>query len=174
MSGPRLRALVARLEKGHQKSLEIFQRLTAEQWQQVIYTQPYPWTARDLLAHFVSAEEALLQLAQDVAEGGSGAPPDFDYQDYNTKEHKRLLGRTPQDLLVDLSSARQATLDWVSTLAEETLDRQGRHPALGDISLETMITAIYGHQLLHMRDLTRAMDIQANDTRSGQVVARKE
>jgi len=46
-------------------------------------------------------------------------------------------------------------VEWVRTLAEADLDRVGRHPALGMVSLETMLTAIYGHQLLHMRDLMR-------------------
>ena len=42
---------------------------------------------------------------------------------------------------------------WVADLEETTLDRMGHHPALGEITLETFLTAIYGHQLLHMRDL---------------------
>jgi len=29
----------------------------------------------------------------------------------------------------------------------------GHHQALGEITLEDMINAIYGHQLMHMRDL---------------------
>jgi len=52
-----------------------------------------------------------------------------------------------------LDAARGRTVDWVRTLSDGQLDLPGRHPALGQITLETMITAIYGHQLLHMRDL---------------------
>jgi len=36
-----------------------------------VYAEPYPWTVRDLVAHFVSAEELLLRLMQDVAQAGS-------------------------------------------------------------------------------------------------------
>jgi hypothetical protein len=46
-------------------------------------------------------------------------------------------------------------MDWVRTLEGDALDCVGRHPALGEISVEAMIMAIYGHQLLHMRDLQR-------------------
>lgn len=155
MPEPRVEALIARLEKGHRKTLEIFNALTVEQWNQVLYTEPYPWTVRDLLAHFVSSEEGLLQIAQDVARGGPGAPEDIDYDTYNAKEYRRLAGRSPQELLGALSVARQATLDWVGSLTEADLDHTGRHPALGEISLEAMITAMYGHQLLHMRDFQR-------------------
>jgi hypothetical protein len=39
----------------------------------------------------------------------------------------------------------------------------GRHPALGQISVETMILAIYGHQLMHMRDLGKQLGDGAPD-----------
>jgi len=60
-------------------------------------------------------------------------------------------------LLAGLDAARGRTLNWVRTLSEGQLDLLGRHPALGQVTLETMITAIYGHQLLHMRDLARIL-----------------
>ncbi len=157
MSKPRVEALIARLEKGKQKTHEILSGLTADQWQRVVYTDPCPWTVRDLLAHFVSAEEGLWRMAQGVASGGAGAPEGFDYDAFNAEEQKRLADHSPQDLLAALAVARQTTLDWVHTLEEDDLDRVGWHPALGEISLEMMLSAIYGHQLLHMRDLQRAM-----------------
>jgi hypothetical protein len=47
----------------------------------------------------------------------------------------------------------ERTLAWLGTIDESALDHIGRHPALGEVSLENMLVAIYGHQLLHMRDL---------------------
>ena len=47
-------ALVARLEKGRRKTRETLAGLAADQWQTPIYPDPR-WTARGLLAHFVSA-----------------------------------------------------------------------------------------------------------------------
>jgi len=158
MAESRVEALIAKLEKGAQKTHDILSRLTVEQWQAAVYTEPCPWTVRDMLAHFLSAEEGLLHMTQDIASGRAGAPEGFDLDAFNAQEQERLAGRSPQDLLDALSVARQATIDWVRTLTEEELDRVGRHPALGEASLETMITAIYGHQLLHMRDLQRAWE----------------
>ncbi|HUW15002.1 MAG TPA: DinB family protein [Anaerolineae bacterium] len=155
MSRPRVDAVLGRLEKGIGKTLQFFAGLSSEQWQQVVYADPYLWTVRDLLAHFVSSEGALLELAQDVATGGEGAPEGFSYDSFNAREQERLRDCSAQDLLADLAAARQVTVEWVRTLAEADLDRVGRHPALGMVSLETMLTAIYGHQLLHMRDLMR-------------------
>lgn len=155
MAESRIEALLARLEKGGQKTQQILGELSAEQWQQVVYDTPYPWTVRDLLAHFFSAEEALLHIAQRVALGEPGIPEGFDFQVFNAQEQTRLADRRPQELLADLAAARQATLDWLRALPEEALDRLGQHPVLGQVSLEAMVTAIYGHQLLHMRDLGR-------------------
>jgi hypothetical protein len=96
-------------------------------------------------------------LAQDIAAGGPGAPEGFDYNAYNEAEYRRLAGIPPEQLLADLKAARQRTLEWVATLTDEDLDRVGRHPALGEVNLETFINAIYGHQLMHMRDLMNAL-----------------
>lgn len=152
MSSPRLDEIITKLEKGARKTNEIFSALTPEQWRCVIYDDPHVWTMRDLLAHFVSAEENLLKLAQDVATGGAGAPANFDYDAFNAQEQERLRNVSPQQLLDALNTARQATLAWVRTLDDAQLDRVGNHPALGEISLETLLISIYGHQLFHMRD----------------------
>jgi len=157
MADPRVDALVARLEKGRSKTQETLAGLSPEQWQIVLYPEP-PWTVRELLAHFVSAEERLLELAQDVAAGGAGAPEGFDFDAFNAEETPRLAAQPVEALLAALDAARGRTVAWVHTLSDSQLDLLGRHPALGQITLETMITAIYGHQLLHMRDLARILE----------------
>lgn len=156
MSG-RIDQLLARLQKGIEKTIAIFGSISPAQWEAVLYEEPYPWTVRDLLAHFVSAEEGLLRIAQDIATGGPGAPEGFDYNAYNAAEQKRLADASPESLLAALTTARQRTINWVAGLEEADLDRVGRHPALGEINLETFINAIYGHQLLHMRELMQAL-----------------
>jgi hypothetical protein len=149
----RVESLIAKLEKGHMKTQEILGSLAAEQWRAVVYEEPEVWDVRALLAHFVSAEERLLELAQDVVSGGPGAPEGFDFEIFNAKEQKRLKDQSPQELLEALADDRGATLEWVRTLDDGLLDRIGRHPVLGEVTVETMILAIYGHQLLHMREL---------------------
>ncbi len=152
MPSPRVSALVARLEKGRQKTRETFRRLTPEQWRQPVYTEPNVWTPRALLAHFLSTELHLLPLCQDIASGGKGAPDGFDIDGFNAQEQQRLADRSIEELSSQLDAARQKTLDWMQTLNDEQLDRAGNHPALGEVTLETLILSIYGHQLFHMRD----------------------
>ena len=157
MPGPRVEAILAKLEKGLQKTQMFFFGLTPEQWTHVIYTDPSPWTIRDLAGHFLSAEDGLLQIAVNTAAGGEGAPEGFDFDHFNIEEQRRLADLTPEQILEGLTNARRRTLEWAATLEESALDRVGRHPALGQVPVETMILAIYGHQLLHMRDLQAAL-----------------
>jgi hypothetical protein len=151
---PRVDGLISRLEKGHLKTREFFNNITPEQWQLTIYGEP-AWTAHNLLAHFVSAEQHLLLLSQNVAANGSGAPEGFDINRFNAQEQDRLEGKFSGELLEALDQSHQRTIDWARTLKDEQLDKIGRHPALGEVSVEAMLTAIYGHQILHMRDVIR-------------------
>jgi hypothetical protein len=116
------------------------------------------WRVSQLLVHFVSAETQLLALTQEVAGGGLGAAPDFDIDRFNADEQNRLEGQSLPILFDRLRDARRQTIEWVKTLGTEQLDKIGQHPALGTVSVETMIKAIYGHQLIHMRDLTRLLE----------------
>jgi hypothetical protein len=156
MSNPRLDGLIAKLEKGHLKTREFFDNITPEQWRLTVYGEP-DWTGHNLLAHFVSAEQNLLELSQNVAAGGSGAPEGISINEFNAQEQDRLRGKSTHDLLDALDRSRQRTVDWACTLRDEQLDKKGRHPALGEISVEAMLTAIYGHQILHMRDIARLL-----------------
>lgn len=153
MTSPRLDALLARLEKGRLKTAELFTEISPAQWSQLLYTDPCAWDARALLAHFLSSEVRLLQLAQDVARGGEGVGASFDLDSFNAEEQLRLEGKTPAEMLAALDAARKETIAWARTLTEAQLDLAGRHPALGVTSLENILLAIYGHQLMHARDL---------------------
>ncbi len=157
MTHPRTDVLAARLEKGWQKTSEYFSALTPEQWQKTLYHEP-AWQVCHLLAHFVSAERQLLALVQSIAAGGPGAAPDMDINRFNADEQTRLEGQPPPSLLDLLDQARRETIEWVRTLDAGQLDRIGRHPVLGEVSVETIVESIYGHQLLHMRDLIRLIN----------------
>ena len=153
MSETRLQELLTKLERGQRKTSEMMRKLTPGEWNQVVYDEPSPWSPRNLLAHFLSSERELLRLCQDVAGDGPGAPEGFDYNSFNAEEQTHHQYLLPEQLLEQLEAARAQTLGWLRTVEESQLDRIGRHPALGEVSLETMILAIYGHVLMHMRDL---------------------
>jgi hypothetical protein len=93
-------------------------------------------------------------IVKDIASGGEGAPEGIDIDAFNEDQIGRQPDRTPDELQALLGDARETTIAWVAEQDDETLDRLGRHPTLGESSVETIIFSIYGHQLLHMRELT--------------------
>ena len=71
--GKRVDNLTARLQKGIDQTLKTLHDLSDEQWQMAFYTEPSPWTVRDMVAHLLSSEEGLPRIAKDVAAGGPAA-----------------------------------------------------------------------------------------------------
>ena len=67
--------LAERLLSDGQKSLDFFRRLTPNQWEHIIYTDGAQWQVHQVLAHFVSSEQANLQVIEDIVSGGAGAAP---------------------------------------------------------------------------------------------------
>ena len=122
--------LAERLASESQKTLEFFRALSPEQWDCVVYPQGPVWTARHLLAHFVSAEQAITRLIEDIISGGAGAPEDFDIDGFNAGEVAELVKRTPEELLAEFEQSRRACVALVSKMQPADLSKIGRHPFL--------------------------------------------
>ena len=130
-----------------------------EAWETPVYGEGQTWTARDVLAHLVSAERGHQRLIADVAAGGSGSPPDLSVDAYNRRHVAALAGRSPADLLADLRSVRAETVALVAGLSDDDLARRGNHPALGpDTALADFVRIIFMHGKMHLRDVTRALN----------------
>ena len=150
-------ALVSRLRKGAARAGRALASLSVDEWERVLYEGPPPWTVRDMVGHLLSAEDGLRRVAQDIASGGSGAPSGLHHDDLNAAEQARLAGVQGHQLARDLAASRKETVRWVATLSDRDLDRAGLHPALGEITVETHLQAMYGHGLTHLRDLARLL-----------------
>ncbi len=151
-------ALVRKLQDEGEAIHARLSALTPEQWDAVVYTEGAPWSARDLLAHLVSAERGHQQLIRAVASGGPGVPADFDVDRYNATHVAQLADRPAAGLLVDLRRVRGDTITLVAALTDEDLARRGRHPALGEhTALADFIRIVFMHARLHLRDLNRTL-----------------
>ena len=153
MKRTRIEKLIARLKRGLNKSNAILDALDHDGWQEPVEGDTDGWMVKDLVAHFIISEEHLLMIARDIAAGGEGVPEDIDIDAFNEDQLARQPNRTPDELQALLGDVRETTIAWVAGQDDETLDRVGRHPTLGEASVETIIFSIYAHQLLHMREL---------------------
>ncbi len=154
MNSKRIEKMITRLERGLHKTNEILDALDHDGWRGPVEGESDGWTVKDLVAHFIVSEKHLLMIAKDIAAGGEGAPEDIDIDAFNEDQIARQPDRTPDELQALLGDIRETTIAWVAEQDDETLDCVGRHPTLGDSSVETIMFSIYGHQLLHMRELT--------------------
>ncbi len=146
-----------RLRDEGAKLLVVFETLTPEEWQTVIYTDGMTWTIKDLLAHQVSAEGEFQYYGRDVLNGGEGAPAGFDINAFNNREVAATAPRTPEQLLADFRSTRQTTIDLVATIRDDQFALQGRHPFFGMMTVEDLFKLIYRHNMLHARDICKAL-----------------
>lgn len=149
--------LTSRLQKDGQKTRKIFEDLKPEEWKVQVYTTGSEWTVREVLAHFVSAEQSFHRLINDVRRGGQGAPRSLDIDEFNESQVPELGGFTPDELLEAYWQARQASIELTDSLEPEDLDKQGYHPWFGDVPIRDMLKLVYRHNMIHLRDVRKAL-----------------
>ena len=60
--------------------------------------------------------------------------------------------------MADFRSTRQMTIAFVATVRDDQFALQGRHPFFGMMSIEDLFKLIYRHNMLHARDIRKAVD----------------
>jgi len=145
--------LSERLKIEGEKSAAFFSALTPTQWNAEVYNEGALWTVRNILAHFVTAEQGFLALFASILDGGIGAPEDFSINRYNASQQEKTRDLTPEELLAQFIAVRAEMTAWVSGLSEADLRMEGRHPFLGKTALAEMIKMVYRHNQIHLRDL---------------------
>jgi hypothetical protein len=150
-------SLAEKLETEGEKTTAFLTSLTPDQWKQTVYSAEGPWTARSILAHFVSAEQGFLKIFASIREGGPGASDDFDIDRYNASQQARLAEVASPELLVRYQAVRAEMVAFAAELDAADLRKMGRHPALGITSLGEMLKMVYLHNLIHLRDLKKAL-----------------
>ena len=153
MTSVSIENLCSKLERNKSRVCETFGNISESGWGKNIYTEPYEWNYHDLLAHFVSTEMSLLSLLKNIELGGDGANEDFNYNEFNKKENIKYKQYLPNELLELFIKNREATIEWTRNIDEKKLLLKGMHPSLGKITIREIIMSIYGHVLMHLRDL---------------------
>jgi uncharacterized protein (TIGR03083 family) len=150
--------IIKRLNDEGQKTAAFFRGLSAEDFAQQVYTTGPNWLVRDILAHFVSAEQTFVFYGRQILAGGEGAPEDFVIDEYNATQVGALRDADPAGLIEQFEAARAETVGMMEDMAEADFDRVGRHPWFGKVPLENMGKLIYRHNMLHERDVRKALE----------------
>jgi hypothetical protein len=118
---------------------------------------PDTFTPRDVVGHLIHGEETdWVPRIRLILERGEEEPfTPFDRFGFR----EAIQGRSIDDLLAELRNLRADNLDYVRglSLTAADLERKGRHPALGAVTLGQLFAAWMVHDLGHIRQIVRVL-----------------
>jgi hypothetical protein len=121
------------------------------------------WSAFDVLGHLIHGEEVdwIPRAKIILAHGDARAFDKFD----RLAQFTASGGRTLADLLDDFARLRGANLRELSSLnlTDADLDRVGRHPELGAVTLRQLLATWVTHDLDHIMQIARVLARQYSD-----------
>lgn len=115
------------------------------------------WSAYEIVAHLIDAERTnWIPRARMVLQlGDTQAFPPFDRGGHIRESQGKSLGQ----LLDEFGRVRAESLDELRALnlRAEDLERRGRHPALGAVTLAQLLATWAAHDLTHLHQISRVM-----------------
>ena len=115
------------------------------------------WSPFDIVAHLIHAERAdWIPRARIILESGEGRT----FEPFERGGHVRESeGRSLPQLLDEFARVRLQNLDHLRAmnLRPADLERRGRHPALGAVSLSALLATWVVHDLTHLHQISRVL-----------------
>jgi uncharacterized damage-inducible protein DinB len=122
------------------------------------------WTARDVVAHLIYTDRTnWIPRAKRVLELGESQP----FEPFDRAGHvKESQGRSLEQLLDEFARVRSESLAQLRALnlQPRDLDKRGRHPALGAVTLSELLATWAAHDLTHLHQISRIMAHQYRET----------
>ena len=115
------------------------------------------WSAFDIVGHLIHGERTdWIPRAKMILQfGDSKAFEPFD----RLAQERDSKGKSLPRLLDEFARLRRQNLDELGAmnLSDEDLERRGRHPALGIVTLSELLATWAAHDLTHLHQLSRVM-----------------
>ncbi len=121
------------------------------------------WSPFDVVGHLIHGERTdWMPRTRIILEHGEARP--FDRFD-RFAQSAASAGRTLASLLDELATLRQANLRELATLGltDRDLERRGRHPELGVVTLRQLLATWVAHDLDHVVQISRVLARQYSD-----------
>ncbi len=118
------------------------------------------WSAFDIVGHLIYADRTdWMARANRILQSGESRP--FDPFD-RLGQTRESQGKSLEQLLDEFARVRSEKLDELRALKlqPQDLERRGRHPALGVITLSQLLATWAVHDLTHLHQLSRVMASQ--------------
>lgn len=118
------------------------------------------WSAFDVIGHLIHGERTdWIPRAKIILQFGETRA--FDPFD-RLAQQRESQGKCLAQLLDEFARLRSESLDELRALnlRQEDLERRGRHPALGAVTLSELLAAWVAHDLTHLHQISRTMAYQ--------------
>ena len=121
------------------------------------------WSAFDVVGHLIHGERAdwMTRVKLILTSGDTRPLEKFD----RLAQFTASVNRTLPDLLDEFATLRAASLAELRALnlTDADLDRAGRHPALGAVTLRQLLATWVAHDLDHLVQISRVLARQYTD-----------
>jgi hypothetical protein len=121
------------------------------------------WSAFDVVGHLIHGERTdWMPRARMVLQFGETQP----FEPFDRQGHAReMQGKSLGQLLDEFARLRAENLAELRALnlRQEDLERRGRHPALGIVTLSQLLATWAAHDLTHVHQISRVMAHQYRD-----------
>ena len=121
------------------------------------------WTVFDVIGHLIHGERTdWMPRAKMILQFGDSRA----FEPFDRLGHvQESRGKSLEQLLDEFARARSENLAELRglNLSEETLERRGRHPALGVVTLSQLLATWATHDLTHLHQISRVMAYQYRD-----------
>jgi hypothetical protein len=121
------------------------------------------WSAFDVVGHLIHAERAdWIPRAKIILQFGETQA----FDPFDRGGHAReIQGKSLEQLLDEFARVRSENLGKLRALnlRPEDLERRGRHPALGVVTLSQLLATWAAHDLTHLHQVSRVMAHQHRD-----------
>jgi DinB superfamily len=118
---------------------------------------PDTFSPYDVVGHLIHGEKTdWVVRAKIILEHGITKP--FDPYD-RFAQYEERKGKNLEQLLDEFEEIRQENVVWLKSiqLTEEDLERKGKHPVLGEVTLRNLLSTWVVHDLTHIAQITRVM-----------------
>ena len=140
---------------------DLLTNLSEDAWKTAVFPDDTqadpPWTVTDLVGHLADAEQNMTRLMAQIQAGGEGVPADFDINRWNSGRAVKNKDKSISQRLDDLAASRAALFTFIDSLADEDLEKAGRHANGQIMTIDQICVVVAGHDKLHMRDIQKAV-----------------
>ena len=155
MPSERIQKYLDRLEKARVRLDAVLDSVPAHLWDTRLYSDGAQWTLRQLLIHLMIADKGQNNVLKGVAEGKDVIPADYDLERYNKRSVEKQVEVTVADARAALQTSRADLVNWLSSVDDSALDKQGRHATLQILTLGQMLDVMAMHETAHTNDIER-------------------